>query len=658
MDVVALFRSPIPAPYFCWPSLDPSTDARRDSGTIWNHDLSQIGPSHRRVLWRTRTWPGPGFPLVFAWLLGVLALVTHPHAANAQAIDLPAELAEQESQEIERIAQIIRPTVCVHSADGSGGGSGVLISESGLALTNYHVVQPCGSYMQCTLSDGNVYDAVIVGIDPTGDVAMIQLLGRQDFPVATLGDSDQVKIGDTCYAVGNPFLLATNRQPTVSRGIISGTHRYQEPAGTLLEYTDCLQIDAAVNPGNSGGPLFDAAGQLIGINGRCSFEKRSRINVGVAYAISINQIKLFLGALESGRVTDHASLGAILGSGPDGSIRVTEILEDSDAADCGLKPGDEVLEFGGRPLSTVNQFKNQLGIYPNRWYVPIVFRHDGQVVRKHVRLEPLHDPRELQPTALPFRPTPQPSPVQTPGDDSPDRLSPDLNQKTPVIPEPARQKIDFRPGFVNFHYNQLQLQRVLQSSSAENTGQSITAESISFRGQDRDRGALRLEVGELQAGFLSDLETRITGWPEATADTEVDRDAASVIDDVSRQHSDRHLMLYGLMAWRRWTRQQAKGFPLVFYVGTYPTRYSEELHDVVLTSFADLQVELYFRADGKVDTIMCHQFGVRRRCEIRLEQWQATAQGPLPHQIEAYFAGETFLQLQVEQVKLGRVANE
>ena len=74
--------------------------------------------------------------------------------------------------------------------------------------------------------------------------------------------------------MGNPFLLATDFQPTATYGIVSATHRYQPPAATLLEYTDCIQTDASINPGNSGGPLFDMEGRLVGINGRCSFEKR------------------------------------------------------------------------------------------------------------------------------------------------------------------------------------------------------------------------------------------------------------------------------------------------------------------------------------------------------------------------------------------------
>src|SRR5260370_9756690 len=92
--------------------------------------------------------------------------------------------------------------------------------------------------------------------------------------------------------------------------MIGGVHRYPPPAGILLEYTDCIQIDTSINPGNSGGPLFNMDGELVGINGRGSFEKRGRVNSGVGYAISINQIKNFMGHLRAGLDSDHASLGA------------------------------------------------------------------------------------------------------------------------------------------------------------------------------------------------------------------------------------------------------------------------------------------------------------------------------------------------------------
>ncbi len=162
------------------------------------------------------------------------------------------------------------------------------------------------------------------------------MYGRNDFPAAVIADSDTVKAGHWCFAAGNPFVLATNLQPTITYGIVSGVRRYQYPAGTILEYTDCIQTDAAINPGNSGGPLFNAEGHLIGINGRCSFEKRGRVNVGVGYAISINQVLKFVGQLRAGRLVDHASLGFTVGTDPEGKVVVTNILESSDAFRRGL----------------------------------------------------------------------------------------------------------------------------------------------------------------------------------------------------------------------------------------------------------------------------------------------------------------------------------
>src|SRR5437660_7076908 len=208
--------------------------------------------------------------------------------------------------------------------------------------------------MQCGLPDGVLYDAVLVGLDKVGDVALIKLLPKkegQDFPFAPMGDSDKVRAGDWSLAMGNPFLLATDFTPTVTFGLVSGVHRYQYPEGKgLLEYTDCIQIDTSINPGNSGGPLFNMQGELIGINGRGSFEKRGRVNSGVGYAISSNQIKNFMGHLRAGLDADHASLGAAVtgevedeaaskDEGNAARLLVNSILEDSDAYRRCLQPG-------------------------------------------------------------------------------------------------------------------------------------------------------------------------------------------------------------------------------------------------------------------------------------------------------------------------------
>ena len=135
-------------------------------------------------------------------------------------------VAEREAARVETIRRISPSVVCVMAANGEGGGSGVLISADGYAISNYHVTSGSGSFMKCGLSNGKLYDGVIVGIDPTGDVALIQLQGRTDFEFAQPGDSDQVRVGDEVMALGNPFLLASDFTPTVTYGIVSGVRRY------------------------------------------------------------------------------------------------------------------------------------------------------------------------------------------------------------------------------------------------------------------------------------------------------------------------------------------------------------------------------------------------------------------------------------------------
>jgi S1-C subfamily serine protease len=254
------------------------------------------------------------------------------------ADDLPAPVRDAEAKRVAAVEKVKPAVVSIFAAGGQGGGSGVVISEDGYALTNFHVVEGCGPVMQCGLPDGVLYDAVLVGLDKVGDVALIKLLPKKDgqkFPAAALGDSDKLKAGDWSLAMGNPFLLATDFTPTVTYGLISGLHRYQYPSGTLLEYTDCIQIDTSINPGNSGGPLFNVDGELVGINGRGSFEKRGRVNSGVGYAISINQIKNFLGHLRAGLDADHASLGAQVETPKDEGASVHLLVRGIlDARDC------------------------------------------------------------------------------------------------------------------------------------------------------------------------------------------------------------------------------------------------------------------------------------------------------------------------------------
>jgi serine protease Do len=401
-------------------------------------------------------------PVGIVCTLAILACVFC--TPSAFAVDPAVMQAERERVEV--VHRIAPSVVAIFSNSGDGGGSGVLISVDGYALSNFHVTSSAGEFMKCGLNDGKLYDAVIVGIDPTGDVALIKLLGRDDFPAAKLGDSDQVRVGEWAYAMGNPFLLATDFQPTLTAGIVSGVHRYQYPAGTILEYADCIQTDASINPGNSGGPLFNAKGELIGINGRGSFEKRGRVFVGAGYAISINQIKHFLDQLRSGRIVDHATLGALVRTMHDRAVVVDRVLEESSAYRRGLREGDEVVSFAGRPIGSVNQFKNVLGIYPDGWKVPLVYRREGQRHEIMVELRPLHRASELLEKPK-ESPRPEPSPRRPKPNDpeqpkNPEAPPPDVMHQPSGPPEKWKHLHEERAGFANYHFNRLEQARVLK----------------------------------------------------------------------------------------------------------------------------------------------------------------------------------------------------
>lgn len=302
-----------------------------------------------------------------------------------------------ELQRIETIQRVLPAVVCIFDKSRSGAGSGVLIDSAGYGLTNYHVV---ASMLRAGgglggLNNGKVYPFDVLGIDITGDVAMFRLKSSEPFPFAPLGDSDALRIGDPVIAMGNPFSLAeSDNEPTVTTGIVTGVHRYQGENETLV-YTDCIQTDAAINPGNSGGPLFDRDGRVVGINGRISAEMhkyaRGRFNVGLGYAISINQIKRFMPSLRAGLLSKHGTLLATVVDDID-RVLFDDLYEDAPAWDAGIRVGNRLLRFGGVDIRSANQFLRVLGTYPMDWPVPITFESYGRIVHRVVRLEGVTPP--------------------------------------------------------------------------------------------------------------------------------------------------------------------------------------------------------------------------------------------------------------------------
>ena len=393
----------------------------------------------------------------------ILVLMAFLLTASAFAADVPETVKEREQRRIKTIEKIAPSVVCVMPASGAGGGSGVLISADGYAISNYHVTSGSGDFMKCGLNDGKLYDAVIVGIDPTGDVALIKLLGRDDFPFCEPGDSDAVRMGDEVVALGNPFLLAGDFTPTVTYGIVSGVRRYQYPAGTFLEYTDCIQVDASINPGNSGGPLFDIDGRWIGINGRASFEKRGRINTGAAYAISVRQVLMFVEHLRSGRIVDHARTEFTVETN-DGVVEFSSVSQLSEPYRRGVRSGDELVSFAGRSLTSANDFKNILGILPEGTRVPMTWRNDDGIHRTTVRLLPLHGFEEAPELPGDRQPQPQPKPGDEDEQDKPQRPGRPGMQRKPPPPVPAQWKHLFKKqkGYANAYFNEQHMKRLVE----------------------------------------------------------------------------------------------------------------------------------------------------------------------------------------------------
>ncbi|MHC5062633.1 MAG: S1C family serine protease [Planctomycetota bacterium] len=314
------------------------------------------------------------------------------------------ELLAAENHRVEVMARVM-PAVCaVMRSDAPGGGSGVIIDPAGFILTNYHVVgSPAMEYMKIGMPDGQLHLAQVMGIDPGSDLAVLLLSPRQDgeaWPYARLGDSDRLLVGETVFAMGNPFMLATDFKPTVTWGVVSGTHRYQPGGGNRAGvYPDCIQVDAPVNPGNSGGPLFNRQGEVVGINGRISVRDRGRINVGVGFAIASKQILNFLPDLLAGRHAEHGTLdlNAWLMPASDEPSRqgvfVQSLFADSKVGDFGVELGDELTSFNSIELKSANQLATLVGILPAGSWVRIGFRprqEDGSFAEERFFEMPLH----------------------------------------------------------------------------------------------------------------------------------------------------------------------------------------------------------------------------------------------------------------------------
>jgi serine protease Do len=238
---------------------------------------------------------------------------------------------------------------------GEGQGTGFIISPDGYILTNEHVVGEA-SQITVSLSDGRELPGKVIGSDARTDIALIKIDDRKPFAYVRLGDSDKVEIGEWVVAIGNPFGL----DHTVTAGIVSAKGRRNiRPSGRRGLY-DFIQTDASINPGNSGGPLLNVMGEVIGINAAVNMQGQ-----GIGFAIPVNMAKTLLPMLKEHGKVSRSYLGVQLQDVnrelarsmalPDtnGTI-VTRVVEGSPADRAGLKPGDVVLSFDGKPIKSTD----------------------------------------------------------------------------------------------------------------------------------------------------------------------------------------------------------------------------------------------------------------------------------------------------------------
>ena len=280
-------------------------------------------------------------------------------------------------------------------------GSGVIASSDGYIITNNHVVADAKE-IAVILSDGEEYEAELIGTDPKSDIAVIRI-DATGLPAATLGDSDNLEVGEWVLAIGSPF--SQNLNHTVTAGIVSAKSRV---AVGLADYEDFIQTDAAINPGNSGGALVDLDGRVVGINS--AIASRSGGSQGVGFAIPINMVRRIKDDLiESGTVVRgwigigiqpvSKEIQEALGLGDRKGILVSSIMEESPAEDAGLKRQDVILSLDGERIESLRAFRNEVAALGPGVGVDLKISRKGKIREMRVTLGRLPGDEEPPPVA-------------------------------------------------------------------------------------------------------------------------------------------------------------------------------------------------------------------------------------------------------------------
>jgi putative serine protease PepD len=289
-------------------------------------------------------------------------------AATAQEVAVdPGDAGNRPSDviDVHAVLEEVEDSVVSIATDGVRGesaGSGIIISEDGLVLTNAHVVDDAGA-IEIKTFDGKTVDADLVGIAPSDDIALLQIRNATGLNPATLGSSEALRVGDEVVAIGNA--LALGGQPTVTRGIVSATDRDLSTQGSDLN--DLIQTDAAIYPGNSGGALVNSDGEVVGVNTAVAVGAQGLATENIGFAIAIDSVKPLIERLKEGATNpgdtflgvqvvtiaevDEAVLEN-LGVTADRGALVASVQPGAPADEAGLQEGDVILEIDGTEVET------------------------------------------------------------------------------------------------------------------------------------------------------------------------------------------------------------------------------------------------------------------------------------------------------------------
>ncbi len=315
----------------------------------------------RRITWQAYVILGAA-ALVVALVGGLMgrmtAEVVEPLHSDNVTLAAPAP-GEAPATDVERVAaEAARSVVTIYVATSSSleTGSGSVIDERGYVLTNNHVVERAATNPDAKLTlrfvDGTERPWRLVGRDPTSDIAVVKVDGVDNLKVATFGDSDALKVGQRVVAIGAPRGLTT----TVTSGIVSAVRRAvigpTENPGDVPAVLDAVQTDAAVNPGNSGGPLLDAEARIIGVNTLA--KTTSGGTQGLNFAVPANWARSVAESLiRDGRIT-HPTIGVTARDVTNDTVRgaaIADVKKDSPGERAGLREGDVVVKFGSRDVA-------------------------------------------------------------------------------------------------------------------------------------------------------------------------------------------------------------------------------------------------------------------------------------------------------------------